>query len=78
MGISLTSCQFENDSNTYYIIGTAYVLEDEQEPTRGRRKISQNREQYYKVAVILIFAFDSSLFQPHKQCYQTFVYLQYL
>tara|TARA_B100000795_G_scaffold173873_1_gene131219 strand:- start:58 stop:774 length:717 start_codon:yes stop_codon:yes gene_type:complete len=36
MGISLTSCQFENDSNTYYIIGTAYVLEDEQEPTRGR------------------------------------------
>ena len=36
MGISLTSCTFENDSTTYYVVGTAYVLEDEQEPTRGR------------------------------------------
>jgi DNA damage-binding protein 1 len=36
MGISLTSCTFEGSDETFYVVGTAVVLEDEQEPTRGR------------------------------------------
>ncbi|KAF6166099.1 hypothetical protein GIB67_023809 [Kingdonia uniflora] len=33
---SILSCSFADDINTYYCVGTAYVLPDESEPNKGR------------------------------------------
>ena len=35
-GISLTSCVFQGSSKEYVVVGTALVIPDEQEPSRGR------------------------------------------
>ena len=35
-GISLTSCVFQGSSKEYIVVGTALVIPDEQEPSRGR------------------------------------------
>ena len=36
-GISITKCLFKGDETTeYFVVGTAYALEDEPEPSRGR------------------------------------------
>ncbi|XP_022762657.1 DNA damage-binding protein 1a-like isoform X2 [Durio zibethinus] len=35
-GCSILSCSFSDDLNVYYCVGTAYVLPEENEPTRGR------------------------------------------
>ena len=36
-GISVTKCVFKGDETTeYFVVGTAYALEDEPEPSRGR------------------------------------------
>lgn len=33
---ALTSCSFAGDESTYYVVGTGFALEQEDEPTRGR------------------------------------------
>lgn len=33
-GCSILSCSFSDDSNVYYCVGTAYVLPEENEPTK--------------------------------------------
>lgn len=35
-GCSILSCSFADDSNAYYIVGTAYVLFDDNEPSKVR------------------------------------------
>ncbi|KAL6561924.1 DNA damage-binding protein 1a [Orobanche gracilis] len=35
-GCSVLSCSFSDDNNVYYCIGTAYVMPEESEPTKGR------------------------------------------
>ncbi|AQK88922.1 DNA damage-binding protein 1a [Zea mays] len=35
-GCSIISCSFADDSNVYYCVGTAYVIPEENEPTKGR------------------------------------------
>ncbi|KAH7654344.1 DNA damage-binding protein 1 [Dioscorea alata] len=35
-GCSILSCSFADDNNVYYCVGTAYVLPEENEPTKGR------------------------------------------
>ncbi|XP_043699363.1 DNA damage-binding protein 1 isoform X2 [Telopea speciosissima] len=35
-GCSILSCSFADDSNVYYCVGTAYVIPDENEPSKGR------------------------------------------
>ena len=35
-GCSILSCSFSDDSNVYYCVGTAYVLPEENEPTKVR------------------------------------------
>ncbi|KAI3937749.1 hypothetical protein MKW92_004607 [Papaver armeniacum] len=35
-GCSILSCSFADDTNFYYCVGTAYVLPEESEPTKGR------------------------------------------
>ncbi|XP_077229211.1 DNA damage-binding protein 1 [Tasmannia lanceolata] len=35
-GCSILSCSFADDSNVYYCVGTAYVLPEENEPSKGR------------------------------------------
>ncbi|GAB2249751.1 hypothetical protein Droror1_Dr00013110 [Drosera rotundifolia] len=35
-GCSILSCSFSDDANVYYCVGTAYVLPEENEPTKGR------------------------------------------
>ncbi|KAI3988674.1 hypothetical protein MKX01_027038 [Papaver californicum] len=35
-GCSILSCSFADDTNVYYCVGTAYVLPEETEPTKGR------------------------------------------
>ena len=36
MASALTSCSFAGDESTYYVVGTGFALEQEDEPTRGR------------------------------------------
>lgn len=33
-GCSILSCSFSDDSNVYYCVGTAYVMPEENEPTK--------------------------------------------
>jgi hypothetical protein len=33
-GCSIISCSFTDDNNVYYCVGTAYVLPEENEPTK--------------------------------------------
>lgn len=33
-GCSILSCSFSDDNNVYYCVGTAYVLPEENEPTK--------------------------------------------
>ena len=35
-GISLTSCVFQGSDREYIVVGTAIVIPEEQEPSRGR------------------------------------------
>ncbi|AQK92546.1 DNA damage-binding protein 1a [Zea mays] len=35
-GCSIISCSFVDDNNVYYCVGTAYVIPEENEPTKGR------------------------------------------
>ncbi|MCL7038249.1 hypothetical protein MKW94_006303, partial [Papaver nudicaule] len=35
-GCSILSCSFADDNNVYYCVGTAYVIPEESEPTKGR------------------------------------------
>lgn len=35
-GCSILSCSFTDDNNAYYCVGTAYVLPEENEPSKGR------------------------------------------
>lgn len=39
-GCSILSCSFSDDSNVYYCVGTAYVLPEENEPTKVRWHLS--------------------------------------
>ena len=35
-GCSILSCSFSDDPNVYYCVGTAYVIPEENEPTKVR------------------------------------------
>ena len=38
-GMSLISCKFENDQETYYCVGTAFVNLEDKEPSKGNIRI---------------------------------------
>lgn len=44
MGCSLTSVQFADDPAHYYVVGTAFLSEEELEPSRGRLLVLQYAE----------------------------------
>ena len=54
-GISVTKCVFKGDETTeYFVVGTAYALEDEPEPSRGR------------ILVFKVSSFDSTESSNHN------------
>lgn len=68
-GCSIISCSFTDDNNVYYCVGTAYVLPEENEPTKGRilvflvedGKLQLIAEKETKGAVYNLNAFNGKL-----------------
>ncbi|KAL0398278.1 UNVERIFIED_CONTAM: DNA damage-binding protein 1 [Sesamum radiatum] len=68
-GCSILSCSFSDDNNVYYCVGTAYVMPEENEPTKGRilvfavedGKLQLIAEKETKGAVYSLNAFNGKL-----------------
>eukprot|EP00256_Glycine_max_P062141 XP_014631544.1 DNA damage-binding protein 1b [Glycine max] len=68
-GCFIISCSFSDDNNVYYCVGTAYVLPEEMEPTKGRilvfavedGKLQLIAEKETKGAVYCLNAFNGKL-----------------
>lgn len=66
---SVISTSFRDDSNKYYVVGTAFVLPEESEPTKGRilvflvsdKKLKLVSEKEVKGAVYSMCNFNESL-----------------
>ncbi|KMZ57778.1 DNA damage-binding protein 1 [Zostera marina] len=79
-GCSILSCSFADDNNVYYCIGTAYVLPEESEPTKGRilifivedRKLQLISEKETKGAVYSLNAFNGKLLAAINQKIQLY------
>ncbi|KAL6991594.1 DNA damage-binding protein 1a [Sarracenia purpurea var. burkii] len=80
-GCSILSCSFSDDSNVYYCVGTAYVMPEENKPTKGRilvfvvedQKLQLIAEKETKGAVYSINAFNGKLLaaiNPRIQLYK--------
>mmetsp|Transcript_12957 Transcript_12957/g.36428 ORF Transcript_12957/g.36428 Transcript_12957/m.36428 type:complete len:1117 (+) Transcript_12957:258-3608(+) len=41
IGCSIVSCSFSDDTSSYYVVGTAYALPEESEPSKGRLLVFQ-------------------------------------
>lgn len=74
-GCSILSCSFSDDNNVYYCVGTAYVLPEENEPSKGRilvfvvedRKLQLITEKETKGAVYSLNAFNGKLLAAINQ-----------
>ncbi|KAK2994115.1 hypothetical protein RJ640_003638 [Escallonia rubra] len=74
-GCSILSCSFSDDSNIYYCVGTAYVMPEEIEPTKGRilvfmvevGKLQLIAEKVTEGAVCSLNAFNGKLLAAIKQ-----------
>ncbi|OAY75001.1 DNA damage-binding protein 1a [Ananas comosus] len=79
-GCSIISCSFSDDNNVYYCVGTAYVLPEENEPTKGRilvflvedGKLQLIAEKETKGAVYSLNAFNGKLLAAINQKIQLY------
>ncbi|KAM2703176.1 hypothetical protein EV2_004801 [Malus domestica] len=77
---SILSCSFSDDSNLYYCVGTAYVLPEENEPTKGRilvfivedGKLQLVAEKETKGSVYSLNAFNGKLLAAINQKIQLY------
>lgn len=82
-GCSLLSCSFSDDSNVYYCVGTAYVIPEENEPTKGRilvfivedGKLQLIAEKETKGAVYSLNAFNGKLLAAINQKIQLYKWM---
>ncbi|KAK2438447.1 DNA damage-binding protein 1a [Trifolium repens] len=79
-GCFIISCSFSDDNNVYYCVGTAYVLPEENEPTKGRilvfsveeGKLQLIAEKETKGAVYCLNAFNGKLLAAINQKIQLY------
>ncbi|KAL6546328.1 DNA damage-binding protein 1a [Orobanche minor] len=79
-GCSILSCSFSDDNNVYYCIGTAYVMPEENEPTKGRilvfavedGKLQLIAEKETKGAAYSLNAFNGKLLAAINQKIQLY------
>ncbi|RXH98908.1 hypothetical protein DVH24_011233 [Malus domestica] len=77
---SILSCSFSDDINVYYCVGTAYVLPEENEPTKGRilvfivedGKLQLVAEKETKGSVYSLNAFNGKLLAAINQKIQLY------
>ncbi|XP_024030431.1 DNA damage-binding protein 1 isoform X1 [Morus notabilis] len=82
-GCSILSCSFSDDSSVYYCVGTAYVLPEESEPTKGRilvfmvedGKLQLIAEKETKGAVYSLNAFNGKLLAAINQKIQLYKWM---
>ncbi|KAJ6836683.1 DNA damage-binding protein 1a [Iris pallida] len=82
-GCSIFSCSFADDNNVYYCVGTAYVLPEENEPTKGRilvfavedGKLQLITEKETKGAVYSLNAFNGKLLVAINQKIQLYKWM---
>ncbi|KAK0579690.1 hypothetical protein LWI29_029830 [Acer saccharum] len=82
-GCSILSCSFSDDTNVYYCVGTAYVLPEENEPTKGRilvfivedGKLQLIVEKETKGAVYSLNAFNGKLLAAINQKIQLYKWM---
>lgn len=82
-GCSILSCSFSDDPNVYYCVGTAYVLPEENEPTKGRilvfivedGKLQLIAEKETKGAVYSLSAFNGKLLAAINQKIQLYKWM---
>ncbi|KAF9588985.1 hypothetical protein IFM89_017664 [Coptis chinensis] len=82
-GCSILSCTFADDSNSYYCLGTAYVLQEESEPSKGRilvfavedGKLQLIAEKETKGAVYSLNAFNGKLLAAINQKMQLYKWM---
>lgn len=82
-GCSILSCSFSDDSSVYYCVGTAYVLPEESEPTKGRilvfvvedGKLQLVAEKETKGAVYSLNAFNGKLLAAINQKIQLYKWM---
>ncbi|OAY47208.1 DNA damage-binding protein 1 [Manihot esculenta] len=82
-GCSMLSCSFSDDINVYYCVGTAYVLPEENEPTKGRilvfmveeGKLQLITEKETKGAVYSLNAFNGKLLAAINQKIQLYKWM---
>ncbi|XP_020248507.1 DNA damage-binding protein 1a [Asparagus officinalis] len=82
-GCSIISCSFSDDNNVYYCVGTAYVLPEENEPTKGRilvfavedGKLQLITEKETKGAVYSLNAFNGKLLVAINQKIQLYKWM---
>ena len=51
MGCSIVSCSFADNAGVYYVVGTAFAMPDEAEPTKGRILVFQVRQWKLRMGV---------------------------
>ncbi|KAG6407151.1 hypothetical protein SASPL_130135 [Salvia splendens] len=82
-GCSVLSCSFSDDNNVYYCVGTAYVMPEENEPTKGRvlifivedGKLQLIAEKETKGAVYSLNAFNGKLLAAINQKIQLYKWM---
>lgn len=82
-GCFIISCSFSDDNNVYYCVGTAYVLPEENEPTKGRilvfsveeGKLQLVAEKETKGAVYCLNAFNGKLLAAINQKIQLYKWM---
>ncbi|CAL9145369.1 unnamed protein product [Musa hybrid cultivar] len=82
-GCSIISCSFSDDNNAYYCVGTAYVLPEENEPSKGRilvfvvedGKLQLIAEKETKGAVYSLNAFNGKLLAAINQKIQLYKWM---
>ncbi|KAM7524858.1 hypothetical protein LguiA_014760 [Lonicera macranthoides] len=82
-GCSILSCSFSDDANVYYCVGTAYVMPEENEPTKGRilvfvvedGKLQLIAEKETKGAVYSLNAFNGKLLAAINQKIQLYKWM---
>ncbi|XP_048228697.1 DNA damage-binding protein 1a isoform X2 [Ricinus communis] len=82
-GCSILSCSFSDDNNLYYCVGTAYVMPEENEPTKGRilvflvedGKLQVITEKETKGAVYSLNSFNGKLLAAINQKIQLYKWM---
>ncbi|XP_050221597.1 DNA damage-binding protein 1 [Mercurialis annua] len=82
-GCSILSCSFSDDANLYYCVGTAYVMPEENEPTKGRilvflvedGKLQLMVEKETKGAVYSLNSFNGKLLAAINQKIQLYKWM---